>query len=304
MTAPNDEHLTLTYDANGNTTAVTPPLHGPESFAFTPVDLVTHVVPPSIGGSTDTQISYDLDRGLQHVTHGDGVAVDLTHDATTGQLTTITYPQDTVSSTYDAAGRIASIATTGGVTVSYAFDGPLLTDTTWSGAVVGAVHRTYDDAFRVTGRTIDGGNGQAFAYDADGLLTQAGAMTIARDVHNGRPTGTTLDTVSDTRQFDAVGQVASYAATANGTGVFAATYTRDLLGRVVAKSETIAGVTTSFAYAYDVVGRLVSVVRNGTDVASYAYDANGNRLIGPGVATPATYDAQDRLIQYGDVDLA
>jgi len=33
--------------------------------------------------------------------------------------------------------------------------------------------------------------------------------------------------------------------------------------------------------------------------ATYTYDSNGNRLSGPGLSTPPTYDAQDRLLQYG-----
>jgi hypothetical protein len=48
-----------------------------------------------------------------------------------------------------------------------------------------------------------------------------------------------------------------------------------------------------------VAGRLTAVTKNGMPLASYTYDANGNRLTGPSVTTPATYDAQDRLLEYG-----
>lgn len=129
-------------------------------------------------------------------------------------------------------------------------------------------------------------------------------MTIRRDGGNGLLTGTTLGNVSDLRTFDVTGAVTSYDATLNGTEIFAATYTRDLIGRVVAKSETVQGVTTNIGYSYDAVGRLAGVTVGGVSAGTYTYDGNGNRLTGPGVATPATYDVQDRLTQYGDTSYA
>jgi RHS repeat-associated protein len=63
--------------------------------------------------------------------------------------------------------------------------------------------------------------------------------------------------------------------------------------------KTIDGVTDTYAYTYDTAGRLIEVQKNGTTVSAYTYDANSNRLTGPGLSTPATYDAQDRLLTYG-----
>jgi len=57
-------------------------------------------------------------------------------------------------------------------------------------------------------------------------------------------------------------------------------------------------VTDTFIYGYDVAGRLTSVKKNDTVIALYTYDTNGNRLTGPGLSTPPTYDDQDRLTQY------
>src|SRR5262249_49278222 len=55
-------------------------------------------------------------------------------------------------------------------------------------------------------------------------------------------------------------------------------------------------------FAYDLVGRLTDVSQDGTDIAHYTYDANGNRLstTGPGGTLNGTYDAQDRLTTYGN----
>src|SRR5262249_580043 len=58
-----------------------------------------------------------------------------------------------------------------------------------------------------------------------------------------------------------------------------------------------------FGYTYDLAGRLTEVRKDGVLTASYSYDANGNRLrrTDPGGTLDATYDAQDRLVQYGTV---
>ena len=72
----------------------------------------------------------------------------------------------------------------------------------------------------------------------------------------------------------------------------------DKLGRVVSKSEVIAGVSTPRTYQYDAAGRLAVVSSGGTQLASYGYDANGNRTQVNG-AVVATVDAQDRLLNNG-----
>jgi YD repeat-containing protein len=65
-------------------------------------------------------------------------------------------------------------------------------------------------------------------------------------------------------------------------------------------SSTIGGTTDTFDYRYDLSARLIGVKKNGVSTATYTYDNNGNRLSGPGLIGPPTYDDQDRLIQYGD----
>ena len=77
--------------------------------------------------------------------------------------------------------------------------------------------------------------------------------------------------------------------------------TRDKLGRITQKAETISGVTDTFVYGYDLTGRLTSVTKNGVTVESYAFDNNGNRTSATvnGINVSANYDAQDRLLQYG-----
>ena len=60
----------------------------------------------------------------------------------------------------------------------------------------------------------------------------------------------------------------------------------------------LGGATAATTYTYDDAGRLASVTQNGT-TTTFGYDPNGNRTQLNGVNV-ATYDAQDRMLTYGD----
>ena len=114
-------------------------------------------------------------------------------------------------------------------------------------------------------------------------------------------TGSTLGNVVDTRIYNSFGELSTYRATFGGNEIFAVQYTRDQLGRIIQKTETVEGQSKAYSYTYDIAGRLTEVQRNGSTVATYTYDTNGNRLSYPspdGTLT-GTYDLQDRLLQYG-----
>lgn len=104
--------------------------------------------------------------------------------------------------------------------------------------------------------------------------------------------------VVTTFDCDALGALGSQQTSVGGAPRFSVTYTRDALGRIQQKSETVNGVTHVEAYTYDVAGRLTSVTRDGAPLVSYTYDANGNRLTETttGGTVTSTYDAQDRLL--------
>ena len=71
-----------------------------------------------------------------------------------------------------------------GLALAYSYDGVLLTGETWSGPLVGTVGRTFDNALQTATRSVNG-IPVTLQYDADGLLTQAGALTLARDAQTG-----------------------------------------------------------------------------------------------------------------------
>jgi len=203
---------------------------------------------------------------------------------------------------YDAAtGNLSSITAPSGETLAFTYDGSLVTGETMTGPVSGSVGLTYDNDFRVTSQTINGANAAAYSYDADGLLTGAGVLSITRDAGNGLLTSTALSNITTALTYNTFGEVTDYSATDGANGLFSTTYTRDKLGRITGLTETIGGVTDTYAYTYDTGGRLTDVTKNGSSVGAYTYDQNGNRLTYTGQrgTFSGTYDAQDRLTSYG-----
>jgi RHS repeat-associated protein len=105
------------------------------------------------------------------------------------------------------------------------------------------------------------------------------------------------------RTYNGFGEVATETASVGGTTLYDVTLTRDKLGRITQKSETIQGQSDTFGYHYNVAGQLIEVTKNGASIATYDYDTNGNRLSASttsGIAAGA-YDDQDRLLSYGSM---
>jgi YD repeat-containing protein len=236
----------------------------------------------------------------------DGNQIAFTYDSA-GRLATTTYPSvngsATITRTYNpTTGKLTGVATSEGQSLAYGYDGNLPTSTTWSGNVAGSVSWTYDNDFRLASESVNGANAVAFGYDNDGMLTSTDGLSLARDPVNGFITDTTLSQVTDHRAYDSYGKLATYEAKFGSTSLYATSLVRDSLGRIEQKSETIQGTATVWNYSYDQAGRLWQVMQNGVLTATYLYDANGNRTsktTASGTQT-AAYDAQDRLLTYGN----
>lgn len=108
-------------------------------------------------------------------------------------------------------------------------------------------------------------------------MTQAGDLAFTRNTDNGLLIGTTLGGVSDSYSYNGFGERTAYSASHNGAGLLNIAYTRDKLGRITQKVETVGGATTTDDYGYDAIGQLIEVKQNGATTASYVYDANGCR---------------------------
>ena len=77
-------------------------------------------------------------------------------------------------------------------------------------------------------------------------------------------------------------------------------------GRIIEKTEVVAGITSSYVYEYDSMGRLVQVAKDGVVVEQYQYDPRGtgtrvyerNDLRGVS-GRSLTYSAEDHLLTAG-----
>jgi RHS repeat-associated protein len=153
---------------------------------------------------------------------------------------------------------------------------------------------------------VNGGNSVTDTYDADNLPKTVGDLSLSFDGQNGELTGSTLGSLTMTAGYNSFGEGSDLKTSAGSGTLFEEQDTRDSLGRVTQSVQTVAGQTHTFTYGYDVDGRLTSVGEDGTPLAQYSYDANGNRLsTAPGNTTPtATYDGQDRLLSEGGTTYA
>ena len=335
----------MAYDQSSNVTSVTPPGRPEHDFSYDLNDNETLYTPPNAGGQMSTATNYNADQQVSLVSRPDGDAITPGYELS-GRLQTLTTEVGTTTLSYAAGGQLSSIAAPG-EGLAYGYDGALLKSVTWSGRVAGTFQRTYDTSFRVQTETV-GGTTINYSYDNDDLLTQAGDLSIPRSAATGFvSTGTTLGTLQESNTYDAFGALQTYTVMNGGNVLYSVNYgTRDQLGRVIDKTETISGQTHAYHYGYDAKNRLVDVFNDGiapdstawqssatyasgalitfrmveykslqngnlneqpdlsttwwVSTHAYAYDPNANRLLAPGLTASPSYDAQDRLLSYGN----
>lgn len=130
------------------------------------------------------------------------------------------------------------------MTVTYAYDGPLLRQESWSGKVAGTVQVEHDNAFRDSLETVTGASGAfaaTFRYDADGMLETIGSlMSLARDPATGFLTGTQAGGVSSALGYDGYGELHTlrYDWSGSAPAWFEQVIDRDALGRVTRVTES------------------------------------------------------------------
>ncbi len=315
-----DRVIVFAYDDNGNLTEITPPGRPLHVFAYTGANLEQSYDPPVVPGVTTptTSYTYTADAQVDIITRPDGQVIDHDYD-TAGRLSTVALPSGEVRTyQYDIIdGNLTSVTSDDPgvsgdeVTLAFTYDGSLPAEETWSGAGItsATVSRGYDSDYRVDGLQVGSEPQVSFGYDADGLLTQAGDLTLTPRAADGLLGTTAIDdgagnSVSDALGYTTFGELDTYGAEHDASGtitdLYSVVYTRDALGRITAKSESVEGGTTElFEYRYDTAGRLDQVKKDSVVVAEYHYDANGNRIAPSfnteGTVTTATYDDQDRL---------
>ncbi|WP_050431323.1 RHS repeat-associated core domain-containing protein [Chondromyces crocatus] len=302
---PDGEVVVYDHDLVGNRVSVTPPGRPAHSFGYTAVDLRASYTPPppAAGPTTPTQWGYNLDGQLATTVLPGGATLTQARDAA-GRLAELAFTGGTVARTYHpTTGKLATITGPAGVDVSFTHDGELLTDVTWTGEISGTVHRVYDNDLQLAQELVNGGHAVVLGRDPDGLLTSAGPLTLKRDPQNGLLTGITVGHVVETLSHDAYGEIIERNVMVDGATLMTVGYTRDLLGRIVEKTETLSGITHVTGYDYDPAGRLRDVYLDSSLALHIDHDENGNHLarVAPDAVVEGHFDAQDRLLSQGDL---
>src|SRR5205807_6071401 len=121
------------------------------------------------------------------------------------------------------------------VTLVPTYGASLLTRLRWTGSVKGTVGFTHDDNLRVSSTSVNDGPPVKVEYDADGLLTRAGNLSLTRDNSSGLLTKTTLANVTTAQEYNGFGEPVVLRAAFKDREIFTDHYERDALGRVVRK---------------------------------------------------------------------
>ncbi|MEW6279083.1 MAG: RHS repeat-associated core domain-containing protein, partial [Candidatus Eremiobacterota bacterium] len=308
-TRPDGRVVRTGYDDNSNILSVTPPGRPEHVFRYDNRNQVDLYTPPPASPSGTTSCSYNADGQPIQVLRPDGDTILSGYDAT-GRIQTVTYPRGTLTFTFDAGtGRLTGVSGPNGYSRTPGFQGGLLVSLASGGPVAGSESWTYDNNFRATSRSVSGGGSIetiSMSYDADDRPTSAGALTLQRSAQNSQVTGMTVGAVTTTFNHNPFGEVDSSATSFGGSPLFAESCTRDRIGRINTRVETIEGQTTTWSYTYDLSGRLERVEKDGALFQQYGYDSNDNRVsvTSPGGTTVATVDDQDRLQTMGDETFA
>ncbi len=209
---PDGREVLFGYDAAGNLTSTVPPGRSAHVFEYTGADEQSSYDPPDVGLANDiTRFSYNLDRQLTRITRPDGDAVQLSYD-TGGRLGKVQSAQYAISYDYDpATGTLQSIDA-GEETLSLQYDGFLPKTEKWTGSIDGQVSRDYDSNFWLTRLTVSG-TAVEYAYDADGLLTTAGVLSVGRSATSGLITNVTIGELAEARSYNQFGELADVSGT-------------------------------------------------------------------------------------------
>ena len=258
----NDKNETAFFhDPQGNIRTVAPPGRPGHVFNYTPVNLESSYAPPVLKSVPNSQTSteYNLSRQASVIHRPDGTSIAFSYD-TAGRLATVTYPgPDAVGAlsstrTYSTtSGQLVGLTTSEGEGLGFGYDGPLATSVVATGTVSGTISVAYNNDMRPTAETVLGDT-VSITHDADGEVTQMGALGITRDATNGIVTGTNIGNLTQSLQHNSFGELAADETKFGTTSLFKEQLTRDATGRIESKTEAVAGVVSNYAYAYDAAG--------------------------------------------------
>jgi RHS repeat-associated protein len=280
------------YDPNGNLETLTTPGTVDHTFTYNAVNRRDGYQAPLSG---DTIYRYDNDRRLTETEFPSGKKIINIYPA--NRLEQIQTPEGNIDIDYKC-GDVVETLTKGTESITYGYDGSLVTGVTTSGTLNQSISYAHHDDFQVKDFTYAGVT-ETSDYDLDGLLKTAGGYTITRNLDNGLPETITGGSLDILRKFNGHAELDGQSITVGGNTAFQWAVTeRDRTGRIKTKTETIDGATTTYVYGYDKVGRLETVTKDGEVVESYGYDLDGTRTS----ETNTLREIGGRILAYSDED--
>ncbi len=296
---PDSSSVWFSYDGNGNMTVLTNPNTVEHGFGYNKVNLNDFYQTP-ISGSYS--FDYDGDRQLTQINFPSGDQITNIYDTT--RLMQVLTPEGNIDYTYICGDKVESMAN-GTDSITYGYDGKLLTAEILNGTLYQSLFYEYNDDFNVTAFTY-AGETTGYAYDDDELLTGAGIFIITRNVDNGLPETVSSSSLNLDRAFNGYAEVEAENSTVSGIAVNSWNLTRDNNGRIIQKTEIVAGVTSNYIYTYDTLGRLLTVTKDNSLVEAYQYNANGTRIYEmntlKGISgRNLSYSDEDHLLTAGNV---
>jgi YD repeat-containing protein len=239
---------------------------------------------------------YDIERRIDEVVQADGQVLDMTYNQATGQLTSVSVPDDgTYTFSYDpTTGNLNTVTgPPGTVSVQTLWQSDLPIASISTGPVAGPSGRDLQQLPRDVRAGRDGRPRRALHVRprrpggdarADASSPTGPALQLTRAALDGHVEQDVLGVVQTSYAVDVSAATPGYGdyegstVRVNGTPVYESHYEHDSLGRITEWTETVEGSTRVQRFEYDDGGRLTSV-RDGLDapVADYGYDLNGNR---------------------------
>ena len=295
-------------DVLGRVTSVTDSLGNVESYEY---DRKGHIKAKTDMDGNRTKITRTHLGDISRITYGDGEDIEYSYNAL-GQLKAIKDSLGLTKIDRDILGRERSITDHKGRSISYEYD-DAGNRTVIRYANGKNVRYIYDERGLIAGIEVTGIDGAAPKMKSSSAPASLSSSPVPASVKAtttvsfsydsyGRIVSKAVGPAETAYTYDKSGYLASLINKKNGTVLDSYEYSYDQAGNLVASSQKREGMpeaTGNYEYGYDEIGRLNAVVKDGSPLRSYTYDAFGNRTIldEAGVKTEYLYNKANQLMR-------
>jgi YD repeat-containing protein len=269
--APTSAITQYGYDNNGNLTTTTDPLSRVTTNSYDALNRLTSVIDPYNGASKPTAYQYDTANNLVQGTDPKGLATRYTYNGHNNLITQDSPDTGITQMRYDSAGNLSAKLDAGeagngtGRCTVHRYD---------------ALNRIASTRYFAASNTATNTPNTCFADPLSAATLASAAETITYS----------YDTVSASE--GGAGGVGRLTRLTDGSG--STVYVYDKNGRVLKKTQTVAGTTNpaqSISYTYNAAGQLASLVTPSGQGIVYSYGAPGSAS--PGRVTGLSVNGVD-----------